>query len=345
MVGDDDHYFQLYGQIDPGLLIDDNGQSTLGYGPVDNGNASTRLGLRAFNRFNNDFFVGANVEEEYDPYSTKFVNPLNRGDPDWQRYLLRKAEVYANSKQFGVLWLGQGSMASDATAEVDLSGTEVIGYSSVSDLAGGQLFAFANGKGLSDVKVGDVFSNFDGLSRKLRVRYDTPTVAGFTASASYGTEVVPEPTDVDVWDVALRYAGEFGGFELASAAAYSWTGDGNRYDGSASILHVPSGLSVTVAGGVNDKSVGDTGAYVYGKLGYQRQFFDAGVTAFSIDFYDGNDIKTAGSESFSWGAFVVQNFDYYQTQVYLGFRSYEYQDDVAKYDRNIAALTGARVKF
>ena len=53
----------------------------------------------------------------------------------------------------------------------------------------------------------------------------------------------------------------------------------------------------------------------------------------------------AGSESFSWGAFVVQNFDYYQAQVYLGVRSYEYDDKAADYDRVVAALTGVRVKF
>jgi hypothetical protein len=142
LVGDRDTYLQLYGQIDPGLLIADDGQDTLGYVPVDNGNSSTRLGLRFYMGVYGGAFVGANVEAAYDPYSTNFVNRLNRGNPDWDRYLLRKAEGYFNSKQTGVLWLGQGSTASDGTAEVDLSGTEVIGYASIGELAGGQLFAF-----------------------------------------------------------------------------------------------------------------------------------------------------------------------------------------------------------
>ena len=344
-VGDDNMYLQLYGQIDPGLLIVDDGNSTLGYGPVDNGNSSTRAGLRFYMGIYSGTFIGANVEAEYDPYSTKYVNQLNRGDPDWDRYLLRKAEGYFNSEQFGVLWLGQGSMASDGTAEVDLSGTEVIGYSSVSDLAGGQLFAFSRDGGLSAIDVGDVFNNFDGLSRKLRVRYDTPSLAGFTLSGSYGTEVVPEETGVDVWDVALRYAGEFGGFKVASAAAYSDTGSADQYDGSLSVLHIPTGISVTGAAGYS-REEGVDGRYLYGKLGYQREFFDAGATAFAVDIYDGDDINSvAGSESFSWGAFVVQNFDYYQSQVYLGVRSYEYDDGAANYDRIVAALTGVRVKF
>ena len=221
------------------------------------------------------------------------MNQLNRGEPDWGRFLLRKAEGYLNSQQFGVLWLGQGSMASDGTAEVDLSGTDVIGYSNVSDLAGGQLFAFADRNGLSAVNVGSVFSNLDGLSRKLRVRYDTPSFAGFTLSSSYGTQVVPEPTEIDVWDVALRYAGEFGGFKMASAVAYSDTGSANRYDGSLSVLFVPTGISVTAAGGYDDGLDSPGGRYLYGKLGYQRQFLEQGVTAISIDAYTGDDIATA----------------------------------------------------
>ena len=308
LVGDPNTYLQLYGQIDPGLLIADDGQETLGYAPVDNGNSSTRLGLRFYMGVYGGAFVGANVEAAYDPYSTNFVNRLNRGDPDWDRYLLRKAEGYFNSKQTGVLWLGQGSTASDGTAEIDLSGTEVIGYASIGELAGGQLFAFTHAGGLSDIDVGDVFNDFDGDGRKLRARYDTPAFAGFTLSGSYGTEVVPEPTGVDVWDVALRYAGEFAGFRIASAIAYSDTGSANRYDGSISILSVPTGISVTAASGYDQRSGGADGRYFYGKLGYQRQFFDSGVTAFSLDIYSGHDIKTAGSESFSWGGSAGSEF-------------------------------------
>ena len=119
-VGDDNTWVQLYGQLDPGFLVVDDGHSTLGYGPVDNGNASTRFGVRMYVGIASGTYLGANYEAQYDPYSTNYVNQLNRGEPDWDRYLTRKAEAYLNSQQFGVLWVGQGSMASDGTAEVDL---------------------------------------------------------------------------------------------------------------------------------------------------------------------------------------------------------------------------------
>lgn len=344
-VGDDNTWMQLYGQIDPGVLVVDDGDSTLGYAPVDNGNSSTRFGVRLYVGIASGTFLGANYEAQYDPYSTNYVNQLNRGDPDWDRYLTRKAEAYLNSQQFGVLWVGQGSMASDGTAEVDLSGTDVVGYSSIADLAGGQLFAYSRDGGLSPVSVGSAFTNMDGLGRKVRVRYDTPSLAGFTLSGSYGREMIPEDTGIDVWDVALRYAGEFGGFKVASAVAYSDTGSADRFDGSISVLHLPTGISVTGAAGYDARHDGVDASYLYGKLGYQRSFFDVGATALAVDIYSGDDIHTAGSESFTWGAFVVQNFDYYQSQVYLGVRSYQFENDDGNYDPLLAALTGVRVKF
>ena len=45
------------------------------------------------------------------------------------------------------------------------------------------------------------------------VRYDSPVFAGFTVSASWGED--------DVWEVALRYSGEFGGFKVLAGAGYS----------------------------------------------------------------------------------------------------------------------------
>jgi predicted porin len=66
---------------------------------------------------------------------------------------------------------------------------------------------------LTETTVGDVFANFDGLSRDDRIGYDTPTFAGFTLSSSWVTD--------DRWDVAARYAGDFGGVKLAAAISYA----------------------------------------------------------------------------------------------------------------------------
>ena len=106
--------------------------------------------------------------------------------------------------------------------------------------------------------------------------------------------MVPEVVGGDVWDVAVRYAGERGAFKMTAAAAYSNAGTADIYDGSVSVLHVPTGISLTGAGGYNAGDDGVDGRYLYGKLGYQRALFGAGSTAFAIDIYGGDDINTAG---------------------------------------------------
>ncbi len=342
--GDDDAYVEFYGQINKGILVFDDGESTLGYGPVDNGNSSSRIGLRLYGVVAEGWSAGANVEWEWTPYSTTNVDQLNRDDYDWDSDLLRKAEGYVTSERFGKLSLGQGSMASDSSAEVDLSGTTVVGYSLISDMAGGPFLRMDNGD-LSDVHVKDAFTNFDGLGRKFRARYDTPSFAGFSLAASVGTQIVPVETNVTVWDVALRYDNTFDDFKVSGAVAYSEPADNQQlYDGSFSILHDPSGISLTVAAGYSDEPVTD-GRYGYVKLGYQTDLFEVGRTAFSVDAYYGEDIAALGSTSTSFGAQVSQNLHYLQTELYLGVRSYQYDEKDDDFQDSVAMLAGARVKF
>ncbi|SJM34945.1 porin [Mesorhizobium delmotii] len=343
-LGDDDGYLEFYGQINKGVVVFDDGGSTLGYIPVDNGNSSSRVGLRLYTVLYEGWSFGGNLEWEWNPYSTTNVNQLNRDDFDWETDLLRKAEVYLESETFGKLWVGQGSMASDATAEVDLSGTSVVGYSLVSDMAGGPFFRLNDGD-LSSVHVKDAFTNFDGLGRKLRVRYDTPKFAGFSLAASVGEQFVPVETDITVWDIAARYDNTFGDFKVAAAVAYSEpTEDDSLYDGSVSFLHEPTGLSLTLAAAYSDELVTD-GRYGYAKLGYQTDIFEVGKTAFSVDAYFGEEIAALESDSTSFGAQLVQNLDYLQTELYLGARSYEYDEEEEEFDDSFAVLAGARIKF
>ena len=81
-----------------------------------------------------------------------------------------------------------------------------------------------------------------------------------------------------MWDVAVRYAGEFSGFRLAAAASYGRNAgsttdfadapvglltdnpDARKLQGSASVMHVASGLYLTGAYAVqsyNGNSAGE----------------------------------------------------------------------------------------
>ena len=85
--------------------------------------------------------------------------------------------------------------------------------------------------------------------------------------------------------------------------------------------------------------------YGYVKLGYQRQFFDIGSTAFSVDYYFGSDIAAAGSDSASIGLAAVQNIDDYNLQLWALWRDHSYEDDAGEYDDGQAVFGGAFSSF
>lgn len=123
------------------------------------------------------------------------------------------------------------------------------------------------------------------------------------------------------------------------------SGDGNSiYDASVSVLHLDTGLSLTLAAALSDKETVD-GHYGYVKVGYQADIFEVGKTAFSVDAYFGKDIAGKGSKSDSFGAQVVQNLDYLQTELYLGARTYSLEQETADLQDSFAVLGGARIKF
>ena len=131
----------------------------------------------------------------------------NDFDIDLKRSDIRHIDLIYDTAGYWIVYLGQGSMASDGVSEFDLSGTGVITYASVSDLAGSIGFR-EKGAAPSATDVGAVFSDLDG-ARRLRARYDTPSVNGFTFSASYGEEWLDRSNDNDYADVAVRYSTDF----------------------------------------------------------------------------------------------------------------------------------------
>ncbi|MBD9525181.1 hypothetical protein IB262_35650, partial [Ensifer sp. ENS02] len=58
-LGDDNAYFEFYGQINKGLLSYDDGGQTDNYFPADNGNSSSRAGFRIYSLMENDWSFGA----------------------------------------------------------------------------------------------------------------------------------------------------------------------------------------------------------------------------------------------------------------------------------------------
>ncbi len=342
---------RFYGQINKGVLSYDDGQETESYGLIDNDNSNTRFGLTYTQDFGDRWKYLGTIEIAYAPFSTSNTSILQQSPPssayEFTNANIRKIDNKFSHPDYGAFYLGQGDMASNNTAEVDLSGTTVISYSSVADSAGGQLLRQSDGT-LSDIEIKDAFTNYDGLSRQVRVRYDSPLWSGFGLRTSYGRNLLSDDEDVreqDLYDIAAVYEGEFNDFKVVAQTAYSWKGsDITIFDASGSVLHVPTGLSFTAAAGTQDKS-DVSGSYGYAKIGWQGDLVSWGKTAVSVDYYGGSDIAAEGSDSESWAFSVVQNVPRWNTELWMTWREYDYSETDTEFDSASAFFVGARFKF
>ena len=229
------------GQVNRGVLYADNGDSSDIF-HVDNDNSSTRVRFVGTGGLTEDITVGARIEVQFESNSTATIRIDQDSSAGPNNFTERKLELYVDSNRFGRLWVGQGDTASNGTSEVDLSGTNVVAYSGIADMAGGIAFSDNNVLG---PRIGQTFSNMDGLSRDDRIRYDTPSFSGFKGSVS--------AVEGGAADAAIRFAGEFSNTKVVAAGAWANANskDANnyiQYNGSVSVL-TPIGISVTAAAG------------------------------------------------------------------------------------------------
>jgi hypothetical protein len=245
---------------------------------------------------------------------------------------------------------------------------------------GGFVLSAANSYGPA---VGSVFNYFDGLGRDDRIRYDSPVWDGFQistsvldsgfdfagrfarkyddfqiiASAAFGSETNRSHGQPGAYGYAGVPAGA-GGISLGgtnsapgspTVADVSPTGS-NQFDGSVSIL-LKSGLNFTVAGGVRDPNYRDpTGKslspnLIFAKLGYQQRFFPIGLTAFSIDFAQNEELIFAGDVARAYGLAAVQTIDDFGLDLYSALKYETLDRAFASYRPIVAVMTGARVRF
>ena len=319
----------LSGQVNRALLWADDGNNSRVL-HVDNDNSSTRFRLVGEGTLNQDVSVGAQIEAQFESNSSSDITiDGTSGSPD--NFTKRKLELYFDHQRFGKLWLGHGDTASNGVTEVDLSGTAVVTYSSVADMAGGIEFG-----GLGGIPISSVYSNMDGLSRDDRIRYDTPSFSGFTFSASNA--------DSAKYDIAGRFSGSLdSGMKIAAAAGYAVDKNDSTIDsqisGSVSVL-LASGFNLTGALGVqNLEGGGRDPEFLYFKLGYIR-----GANAFSVDVAQANEIAAAGVDFSTVGVAYVRDFANAGTEIYVGARIHSL-DAPGNPDDIFAVLAGARVKF
>lgn len=339
---------ELYGQVNRAVLWADNDDSSDTYF-VDNDNSSSRMGLKAEVFLPQESKVGARIEYEFQSNASNDVSQFDTTGASDLDLSLRHADLYWDNKTYGKVYLGRGSTSTDGIAEIDLSGTSVVGYADIQATAGS--IYFSDGSPVTekvgdvgDPQVKDVFSDFDG-PRQDRIRYDTPKWHGLYLSGSAYSG--------DGYDAGLWYSRDYSGTKVAAGVGWLKFGDSSgsndqQYVGSASMLF-DFGFNVTLAYGVREfeDSTFDDADFYYGKLGYQTDIFEFGKTAFAVDYGYNEDVSTrfTGSEASAWSLQAVQNVPNWSTEFYLMFRQFDLETDEEDYENINTVFGGARLKF
>lgn len=216
---------EVYGQINQSIIFWDDGFEDNAY-VVTNDNSRSRIGFKGKAKINSDFEAGYRIEIGIRTANSKrFTQDNNLGDdnPTDVGLDVRDSFWYLKSKTYGTGSVGMQASATDAITEVNLTQTKDFAkYSDVEDTGLGLFLRTPDG-GKSARSYRNLLGDSgdqpgDGDRRQNAVKYESPEIAGFTASASWGED--------DYWDLALRYAGEFSGFKLAAGIGYLKMTDG-----------------------------------------------------------------------------------------------------------------------
>lgn len=298
------------GFVNEAVLFWDDGRKSNAY-VVTNETAQDRVRFLGQAQISKDWTAGYLLELGLRGAREDRVNQNGPGSDNGVS--VRHSAWYLSAKDYGKLWVGQTSDAADGITEINLANTNQFSFTN----SWGNTFG-DQGKGFFLRQRDGTLSNntwgqfvaqgaqqaAPGEGHRFNVaKYESPTIAGFTASAAWGED--------DIWNVALRYAGEFSGFRLAGGVAYTQSndfttpdhtsavargvGDTSEVGLSGSILHVETGLYASGAWGrLHDAGLdalyktdvdADTSFWTI-QAGIERKFFPIGKTTFFGEYFN-----------------------------------------------------------
>lgn len=186
------------------------------------------------------------------------------------------------------------------------------------------------------------------------IRYDSPTWGGFSFSSSYG--------EGSIWDIGLRYSGEYNDFKIAAAIFYGQNGDNPPIGAAvpnagflqvgAYVQHMPSG----VFGFVNYGALRDDAHTAAGlhpdvwhvKTGVRTKWNPLGATIPYGEYMTSAEGLSSDSRFNLWGAGVVQDIDDAAMSVFFKWRQYSFESEALCADgcKDLNEITlGAVISF
>lgn len=258
------------------MFWDDGSQSDMYI--ADGGNNFSRWRLRGGAKITPELEAGFLYEFGINNNTITAANQGNGGDDlgESTNSNLRDSTVFLKHKRLGMVKIGHGSTATDNLVLIDLGGRGNAGTPDYALYNGGFIIRGNNGQFAGTAAASSTLLTWASAirgheswdtTRRNHVLYETPSLHGFTVQAAVAED--------NYWDVALRYAGEFNGVRVAFGIGYQedteFNAPGNATSifggessvrcttncdvkttdlkGSASILHVPTGLFLTGAAG------------------------------------------------------------------------------------------------
>ncbi|MCB1506465.1 MAG: porin [Hyphomicrobiaceae bacterium] len=298
---------------------------------------------------------------------------------------VRHSAWYLKSKTLGKVTVGQFSTATDGLLDAHVANIghfmgenspAMVGAFNLRTAGGGtgpQLRNMMGGNSTDSAQIGEG-------NRMNVVRYDSPALAGFTLSASWGED--------DQWDVALRYAGEFSGFKLAANVGYQEWRDGNNSERNCfgpvapktrdqdcqqfgvfgGLLHAPTGLFVEGGYGIrwDDNAEpallgeDDSSTQWFVIAGIEQKFFPIGKTTVFGGYQEWNvgsspagyaaDVPFLNANLRAWSLGINQQIDAAAMDLYLLYRNYDGDSTngagvTTEYENFHQLMGGGRIQF
>ena len=199
----------------------------------------------------------------------------NQSNPDGtggsNAVTLRKSNWWVKSKDLGKVTVGlEGTAMYHLLDDADGANTRNVSDAQAAAVYQGNFGIRNHGTFIGGLTWGSILQGIDNGTvgqdgRRNIVRYDSPTVAGFTLTASWGED--------DDWGMSLTYKNTFGDFNILGKAGYGEVSDENigcstkttptdcqLFGAAATVMHVPTGLYVYGGYAQNyDNRVADVG--------------------------------------------------------------------------------------
>ena len=266
----------LYGWVNQAVTWWDNGEESDVY-IHDNGHGDSRLGVKGEGTVRPGLVIGYKLEMGFSR-NEGFL--LSENDHDNQQNIrVRQEYWYIKDDHLGQFSVGHQYPGSAGTGAVEMGGAsswESYSWGPTDDIPE-SFQLFSNKAGYTGVLWYDILPNLDP-GRQAVIKYTSPTMQGFTFSASWGED--------DRWDVGLLYSNTFNNVTVSAGVGYyedTDNGDGNigiQKFGATNGGGTGLGLNVDSKEQVWGASLGlaESTSGIYGEVGYYNYQQDAGCS-------------------------------------------------------------------